>query len=211
MMRLSLADGIAYSNGPEGCAGRERGASSSFGLMEESMQIGKLGPVARLLAAVSALVDGESRAGAVGHARERQAEGQARRRRQGRLQAVRLHRSVGQDRRPRDRPRAGRREAPRRAGRARSGRRREPDGVPEAGTHRPHDRDDGLQARPRRGGRHSGAVLLRRGRQRLRARRTRGSRTGRISRASRSARSRARTTTAAPARSSARSSSCSRA
>ncbi len=42
-------------------------------------------------------------------------------------------------------------------------------------------------------------------------RRTRDSRPGRTSRASRSARSRARTTTAAPARNSARSSSCSRA
>ena len=61
-----------------------------------------------------------------------------------------------------------RREAPRRAGRARSGRRGEPDGVPEAGADRPHDRDDGLQARSRRGRRHSGAVLLRGRSERLR-------------------------------------------
>ena len=45
---------------------------------------------------------------------------------------------------------------------ARAGHRGEPDGVPQAGPHRPDDRDHGVQARSRGGHRHSRAVLLRR-------------------------------------------------
>ena len=176
----------------------------------KSMQIGKLG---RWLAAaaVSAGRCGGSRGGAIGHAREREAKGKL-------VVGVKADykpfgytdpsgKIVGLEIDLAQR----RREAPRRAGRARSRRGGQPDGVLEAGSHRPHDRDDGLQARSRRGRRHSGAVLLRGSSERLRQEELGAQELGGSQRASRSARSRARTTTAAPARSSARSSPCSRA
>ncbi len=149
--------------------------------------------------------------GTVGHARQRQAERQARRRRQGRLQAVRLHRSLGQDRRPRGRPRQRRRQAARRQRRAGAGDRGESHGVPQAGTHRSDDRDHGVQAGSRRGRRHPGAVLLRRRGQRVREEEFGTQDLGRPQGQADLRASRARTTTGAPARNSARSSSCSRA
>ena len=64
------------------------------------------------------------------------------RRRQGRLQAVRLPRPVGRDRRPRARPGARRRQEARRQAGAGAGGLVQPHAVPESGQDRPDDRDD---------------------------------------------------------------------